>query len=69
MFKYRVKIRKSFGELSEGAKLIDGKEYYFKTSAYIRGGHADGEIMMIPYDESYPKEGPEYLALGDLEII
>lgn len=69
MYKYKVKIRKSFGEISEEAKLVDNKEFYFIVSSYIIGGHADGEVKMVPVDDSYPDYGPRYLALGDLELI
>lgn len=69
MFKYKVKIRKSYGEISEAAKIVDGKIYYFTARHYIQGGHADGEVKMIPVDAIYPPDGPEYLALGDLEFI
>lgn len=69
MFKYKVKIRKSYGPLDEGAKLVDGNEYYFTARHYIQGGHANGEVKMVPVDASYPQNGPEFLALGDLEIL
>lgn len=69
MFKYKVKIRKSYGPLDERARLVDGNDYYFTARHYICGGHADGEVKMVPCDPIYPEGGPEFLALGDLEII
>lgn len=69
MFKYKVNIRKSYGELSEDSKLVDGKIYKFRPTFRIYGGHAEGEVMMVPMDKNYPKEGPKFLALGDLELL
>ena len=69
MFKYKVKIRRSVGPLDERAKLVDGNEYYFSARHYIQGGHADGEIKMVPVDPAYPENGPDFLALGDLELV
>lgn len=67
--KYLVKIRKSFGEISDDAKLVDGKIYNFIPFWYIDGGNVSGEVKMSPCDDSYPENGPEFLALGDLEFV
>ena len=69
MFKYKVKIRRSVGPLDERAKLVDGNEYYFSARHYIQGGHADGEIKMVPVDSAYPENDPDFLAMGDLELV
>jgi len=69
MLKFKVNIRTSFGDISEDAKLVDGKEYFFVPSGYICGGPVHGEVMMVPNDMNYPNGGPKELALGDLEYI
>jgi len=69
MLKFKVNIRTSFGEISEDAKLVDGKEYFFVPSGYICGGPVHGEVKMVPNDMNYPNGGPKELALGDLEYI
>jgi hypothetical protein len=66
---YKVNIRKSFGKIGEDVKGIDGKIYAFVPSGYINGGHADGEVKMAPNDSNYPLDAPQFLALGDLEVI
>lgn len=69
MHKYKVKIRQSYGPLSESDLLIEGNEYYFAPTFTIAGGHALGEVMMAACDLSYPHTAPKCLALGDLELI
>lgn len=69
MFSYKVTIRKSFGEIPENVRAIDGKVFVFMSSGYIVGGHADGEVRMVPVDKNYPTDAPKFLALGDLERI
>lgn len=67
--KYLIHIRHSFGELSTEAKVVDGRIFNFVPSGYIQGGHADGEVRMVPDDPTYPDCGPEFLALGDLMLV
>jgi hypothetical protein len=64
--KYLVHIRESYGTLTTEDKIIDGRVYKFVPSGYIQGGHAHGEVKMVPDDDAYPTCGPEFLALGDL---
>ena len=67
--KYRVELRRNFAEIKENAKQIDGKTYNFvegwvmnneDTSLYI------GEMAMVPRDENYPMNAPDWIASGDL---
>jgi len=67
--RYIVHIRPSYGELSTEAKVVDGRIFTFLPSGYIRGGHADGEVRMIPSDANYPNCGLDCIALGDLILV
>ncbi len=67
--KYLVHLRESFGEISTEGKVVDGRVFNFVPSGYIHGGHAHGEVRMVPSDANYPDCGPDFLALGDLILI
>jgi hypothetical protein len=67
--KYLVHLRETIGEVSTEGKVIDGRVFRFVPSGYIKGGHADGEVKMVPVDANYPDCGPDFIGLGDLMLI
>jgi len=67
--KFKVRIRRDFGEVRPEAEAIDGKIYDFNVGWVIeRSDHFlyVGEMAMITRNSDYPEDAPTWIASGDL---
>lgn len=71
LLKCVVKTRLNIGyEIKESAKQLEGNTYLFYPAWIIDDDERYmGETAMIPYDNTYPKDGPAWLASGDLIVV
>jgi len=70
--KYRVNIRRDLAEVRPCAEQIDGKVFNFVVGWTMDGADTTiyiGEVAMIPHDDDYPTDGPNWVASGDLESV
>ncbi len=68
--KYKVNLRRSDKFIvKKNSEQIDGKTFFFRDGWEIEKGLYKGELAMIPADDKWPKDAPNWIASGDLELI